>query len=177
MMNGTPPYAAPPRLFEWSGRLDRIRYLNHMTATVVGTLLLLALSSFLLRRHTETLGYVLSLLAAVPALLQQALAALVSVRRLRDLGRSPAWVLVLFVPFVGLLFQLWLLLWPGDANANRYGPPPPPAGPRHKLVAGLVLAGLLALFAAIYWMGPEAFVIGLLEGGAAFIHLLEDLPF
>lgn len=43
------------------------------------------------------------------------------VRRLHDIGRSGWWMLVGLVPFIGGIWQLILLLAPGDVGVNRYG--------------------------------------------------------
>ncbi len=48
----------------------------------------------------------------------------VAVRRLHDHGRSAWWLLVIFVPLLGFIGFLILMLLPGDAESNRYGPPP-----------------------------------------------------
>jgi uncharacterized membrane protein YhaH (DUF805 family) len=45
-------------------------------------------------------------------------------RRLHDSGRSGWWQLVALVPFVGLPWIVILLVWRGDAGANRFGDPP-----------------------------------------------------
>jgi uncharacterized membrane protein YhaH (DUF805 family) len=45
-------------------------------------------------------------------------------RRLKDMGFHPMLALLAVVPFVNLLFNLMLLLFPGDAKPNKYGPPP-----------------------------------------------------
>jgi len=48
-----------------------------------------------------------------------------SVRRLHDIGFSGAWVLVLFLPVLGLLTLLILLsIAPGSSTNNQYGLPP-----------------------------------------------------
>ena len=45
-------------------------------------------------------------------------------KRCHDVGLSGAFVLVLLLPFVGLLWLVALALIAGSAGANRYGPPP-----------------------------------------------------
>ncbi|MEM6439030.1 MAG: DUF805 domain-containing protein [Pseudomonadota bacterium] len=53
----------------------------------------------------------------------------VATRRLHDVGRSAWWLLLAFVPVVGVLALLYVFLQPGDRNRNAYGPPPSaPAG-------------------------------------------------
>lgn len=48
----------------------------------------------------------------------------VGVRRLHDTGRSGWWMLVGLVPFIGGVWQLILMVLPGDEGANMYGPDP-----------------------------------------------------
>lgn len=44
-------------------------------------------------------------------------------RRLHDLGVSGWWQLVSFIPPIGLFMLLYILLWPGQQQTNKYGPP------------------------------------------------------
>ena len=46
------------------------------------------------------------------------------VRRLHDTGRSGAWWLIIFVPFVGVIWLIVLLALPGESGENRFGPDP-----------------------------------------------------
>lgn len=46
------------------------------------------------------------------------------VRRLHDVGRSGAWLLLLFVPMVGAIVILVWLLTDSERSANKYGPSP-----------------------------------------------------
>lgn len=48
----------------------------------------------------------------------------VSVRRLHDTGRSGWWILINFVPLIGGLWYLVLMLIGGDPGNNAYGPSP-----------------------------------------------------
>ena len=51
----------------------------------------------------------------------------VSVRRLHDIDRTGWWVLLSFIPVIGIL---WLIDWacqPGTSGPNRFGPAPMPA--------------------------------------------------
>ncbi len=45
-------------------------------------------------------------------------------KRCHDIGLSGAFVLVLLVPFAGLLWLAALAVIAGSAGANLYGPPP-----------------------------------------------------
>ena len=48
----------------------------------------------------------------------------VSARRLHDSGRSAWWVLLLFVPVVGVVTLIVLYCFDGEPGDNRYGPDP-----------------------------------------------------
>jgi uncharacterized membrane protein YhaH (DUF805 family) len=63
------------------------------------------------------LNAVVSLLLVVPHLA-------VSVRRLHDVGRSGWWVLILFVPLVGIVALLVWYTSRGEDGTNRFGPDP-----------------------------------------------------
>lgn len=54
----------------------------------------------------------------------------VAVRRLHDIDRTGWWLLVSFVPLVGILLLLVWFARPGDAGANRFGPDPRQAADR-----------------------------------------------
>jgi uncharacterized membrane protein YhaH (DUF805 family) len=49
---------------------------------------------------------------------------LLSARRCHDLGLSSGFVVLLFLPFIGVFFLIFLLLKKGDSDVNRYGAPP-----------------------------------------------------
>ena len=48
----------------------------------------------------------------------------VLVRRLHDTNRSGWWVLIGFVPFIGIIWILVLTLFEGTRGDNRFGPDP-----------------------------------------------------
>jgi uncharacterized membrane protein YhaH (DUF805 family) len=47
----------------------------------------------------------------------------VMVRRIHDIGRSWKWLLLVFIPIVGLVVLYWLIQ-PSEANENAWGPAP-----------------------------------------------------
>ncbi|HEY0952011.1 DUF805 domain-containing protein [Nocardioides sp.] len=53
----------------------------------------------------------------------------VGARRLHDTARSAWWLLLLLVPFLGLLVLVVLWCLRGEAGTNRYGEPPVRTGP------------------------------------------------
>lgn len=48
----------------------------------------------------------------------------ISVRRLHDIGRSGWWLLLIFVPLIGMIVLLIWFATRGNAGPNRYGPDP-----------------------------------------------------
>lgn len=53
----------------------------------------------------------------------------VSVRRLHDTNRSGWWLLISFIPIVGAIWFLVLLMLDGQAGENRFGEDPKLSGP------------------------------------------------
>src|SRR5258706_4153596 len=52
----------------------------------------------------------------------------VGVRRMHDIDRSGWWLLIAFVPFIGVIVLLVFALLPGTAGDNRFGPDPKAVG-------------------------------------------------
>jgi uncharacterized membrane protein YhaH (DUF805 family) len=48
----------------------------------------------------------------------------VGVRRLHDSGRSGWWLLIIFVPIIGILVLIFFLVQDSEAGQNAYGPNP-----------------------------------------------------
>ncbi len=53
----------------------------------------------------------------------------VSVRRLHDIDRSGWWLLIIFIPLIGMLVLLYWMTRPGTDSANRFGVPQSAASP------------------------------------------------
>jgi len=52
----------------------------------------------------------------------------VSVRRLHDIGRTGWWLLIVFVPIIGIIVLLVFAVLDSTPGDNRYGPNPKAAG-------------------------------------------------
>ena len=63
----------------------------------------------------------------------------IGVQRLHDMGWSGWLWLLNFVPVIGSVFALLMLIIPGTQGVNRYGPPPPPNSTGVKVLAWLFL--------------------------------------
>lgn len=108
--------------FAIDGRIGRVRYLGWTMALFLVFMPIIAVT-MLLGMASEYLGIGLAAIATIAYLV---FSIRISIQRLHDIGWS-GWLLLLYlVPFLGSVFPLLILLIPGTAGANRYGPPPPP---------------------------------------------------
>ncbi|MDX1692604.1 MAG: DUF805 domain-containing protein [Ketobacteraceae bacterium] len=72
-------------------------------------------------------------------------------RRLNDMNLTGWLAVLVFAPFVNAIFLLFLVLWPGQAVANRYGPPPAANGVLVWVFGvGLPVLFFLGVFAAVF---------------------------
>lgn len=74
-------------------------------------------------------GELVQPLSAIAALVLLLPGLCVGVRRLHDIDRSGWWLLIVFVPLVGVLVLLFWLTRPGAEGNNRFGAPPGAASP------------------------------------------------
>jgi len=123
------------KVFGISGRIGRVRYLGWSMAMLLCLLPLLLLGVGVIA-VAEPLGILLTVLLGLAAMV---LSLCFGVQRLHDIGWSGWLWLVNFVPFVGSVFALLMLIIPGTQGVNRFGPPPPPNSGAVKLLAWLIL--------------------------------------
>lgn len=140
-----------PRIFALDGRIGRVRYIVYsfvmqLVATVLTAVLVVAVMPLIMSRGQGTPILPVVVLACLPML---ASLLILAKRRLNDMNRSGWWSLLMLVPGVSVAVGLVLLLWPGSAGRNDYGPRPAP-NPLALVLFGLVLPLLLiGLLAAI----------------------------
>lgn len=96
----------------FSGRAIRSEYWWFILAYIIAYLVL-AIVDYVL--GAQLLTAILSLALLIPSIA-------VGVRRLHDLDKSGWWLLLGFVPIVGLILIYWFAQ-PGTPGANRFGPP------------------------------------------------------
>ena len=130
--DGGEPYQ--PQMFAFRGRIGRARYVAYtwwvtFVVLFLGGMLMALLggvSSALLGGldqpgAVEAVAvpwmFAVGLLTYVPMLVM-------AKRRLNDLNLTGWFALLVFAPVINVLFMLYLLLWPGDEGANRFGAPP-----------------------------------------------------
>lgn len=128
------------------GRIGRARYfLFSLLYMVLAGLVLWALFRMWpdwMREHVGTVTWILN----------SATGCVLARRRLHDLGHS-GWLSALtLLPLISLFVYVWLLLAPGSAEHNRFGPPPAP-NPRGAV------AGLWALFVVVTFALMTAVIV------------------
>jgi len=107
----------------------------------------LFVATSLLAKISSSLSFLGVLLFVVGAVALIVCSFRFEIQRLHDLGFSGWWVLLNFVPIIGGILPILLIILPGSSKRNLYGPPPPPNS-------------LAVQFLAALWLLP--FVFGLL---------------
>lgn len=138
----------PVRTFSAAGRIGRLRYLAHMLGAcilVVAGALGLGLLLGAVSADANAAGTVAVILAIVPYMV---FVVLKTIQRTHDMGWSGWFMLLAFIPFVGLL---WIFKG-GTLGANRFGAPSPPN-------------------TAMVWIGSLCFPLAVIAGIVATIAL------
>lgn len=101
--------------FNFSGRASRSEYWKfHIEVLVVFIISVLLL---LYSNADESLYIITFLIFTVPGLA-------VSVRRLHDIGHTGWFIFLCFIPYLDILFLLYMAFAPSDPGKNEYGPNP-----------------------------------------------------
>lgn len=108
-------------LFSFYGRIGRGQFwLGTFFAFLIG--LVLIVPAVLIEETTEGLSIILMLAGQI---LSTIVSLAVDVKRCHDRGKSGWWVLLLFIPLVGIVW--WLIelgMLEGETGPNIYGPDP-----------------------------------------------------
>ncbi|KQZ27530.1 hypothetical protein ASD58_13035 [Duganella sp. Root1480D1] len=156
-----------PKFFAVNGRIGRVRYLGYSVASSfllmpVFIVLLGVMGVFsIFTRGPAALGalgagFVLGILAMI--VLAFATGIIIARRRLHDLGKSGWLSLLMVVPLVSVVFWLWLVFGPGDADSNEYGPPPGPNSTGVIILAAFVpVMFVLSIMASIALPGYASY--------------------
>ena len=109
------------RLYSFEGREARSGYFKILVAWILYYLLVTALMATSIRivENALLLALILTGLALLAPMVLTA-----TCRRCHDVGWSGWMMLTLIIPFIGIVFVLYLLGKPGDEKANRFGYPP-----------------------------------------------------
>lgn len=118
--------------FNFSGRASRSEFWWAVIAMFGITLIAMVIDAVTVWQSYKTTGTVplgfTSYLTPVVVLLKLVPNLSVSVRRIHDTGRSARYLYIAWVPVVGWMIRLILLLLPGDEDANAWGAPRAPMG-------------------------------------------------
>jgi uncharacterized membrane protein YhaH (DUF805 family) len=128
------------------GRIGRVRYLGWSMA-----LILLAMLAYGLAAGAMAVSPIIGGILMIPVVIGTiVVSVMIGVQRLHDIGWSGWLWLLNFVPLVGSVFAILLLVVPGTQDANRYGPPPPPnSGGVIALAWSCLLVPIIGILAAI----------------------------
>lgn len=160
-MTADNPYSAPgaelgggqselymPSIFSFNGRIGRLRYM----AYGIGSYLLLMMvmipvvgtSAFTGAEEAMSTFAMIAMGIIYIAMLVAGVA--FAKRRLNDLNRSGWWMLLSIVPFVNLIFTIYVIFFPGTESDNDFG-----AAPAANSLGVQILG----------WMMPVLFVLGI----------------
>ena len=114
------------KYFTLSGRASRAEYwwfalAVSLVVAILSVVVGIVAASFKSEGGMVSLMALLLLVLGILALVIPSVT--VCVRRLHDTGRSGWWYLVNFVPYIGSLVLLVLMLLPSDPEENEYGAP------------------------------------------------------
>jgi len=129
-----------------NGRIGRVRYLGWTMGMILLGLLAYTIAAGAMAL-SPIIGGILMIPVGIGALV---ISVMIGVQRLHDIGWSGWLWLLNFVPLVGSVFALLMLVVPGTPTANRYGPPPPPnSGGVIALAWSCLLVPVIGILAAI----------------------------
>lgn len=112
----------PPPFLSLSleGRYGRATYINTWGVAMLAVMVTGVVSAVL----APVLGTLMFLPLGLAVIVFVIWGIRVSVLRLHDFNRSGWWVLLSLIPYAGFLMNVVMLLWPGHAEENDYGPKP-----------------------------------------------------
>lgn len=134
------------RPFGVTGRIGRMRYLAWSMVLILAALPVVGLTALLMSQFPVIGGilFTLEIIALVVVNVQ------FGVQRLHDIGWSGWLYLLNFVPFIGSVFPLLMMVIPGTQGPNRYGQIQPPNSTSVLVMAWISIgSGILAVLAII----------------------------
>lgn len=136
-----PPFAS----LSFEGRYGRASYINTWGASMLLVFAVGVVAAVLM----PVLGRLIFLPLGLLGLAWLVWGVRVTALRLHDFNRSGWWMLLTLIPYLGIIVNLAISLWPGNAEENDYGPKPR-RGNMVLAVAICVLSSVgLAVMAAV----------------------------
>jgi uncharacterized membrane protein YhaH (DUF805 family) len=110
------------QMLDFNGRATRREFwLFHLQTFVLIVLYVVLVGEMVRGSGSAVLGVLLTLLQLVPLAVIVVASLSVAVRRLHDHDKSGWFYLLTFVPLIGWLFFLFMMLTPGTNGENSYG--------------------------------------------------------
>lgn len=158
------PFSTPPRqpknIFSADGRIGRMTYfawlfLNNIVFSSFFSILLVVFLAFSKSGYTfsnSSIPFIIIIPVILVACVALYLAMVFTIRRLHDLNHSGWLCLLLFVPFVGTLFQLYIYFAKGNQEANQFGlPRPTQAWEKVITWIGVILSVIMIVFLGFFY--------------------------
>lgn len=113
------------KIFSTDGRLNRKKFLIYYVAlTIMGASSKFVTSCMATLLTGDPNGKLVMAITVILAIAATVGACMLMVRRLHDLGKRGEFFLVSFIPFVGLIFLVYLFCAEGQVGWNKYGADP-----------------------------------------------------
>lgn len=150
------------KLFSFSGRIGRLRYLGYNAVISILFFVLFALMGGMTVALAEgqdpgAINVIAGILMIGLYLFVTVVSIALAIRRLNDFDASGWLSLLMFVPLVNMIFLLVLWFVPGTSGENRYGLQPPPntilVAIMGILMPLIVIGGILAAIAIPAYQG------------------------
>lgn len=113
------------KIYSTEGRLNRLAYLKYMILLAliasVSTFVMSSMATFLTGDPNGGLVMAITVIWAIAAGVGNVM---LMIRRLHDLGKSGYFVLLAFVPALGIIFSIALFCIPGQIGWNQFGADP-----------------------------------------------------
>lgn len=128
--DGIDPDAATfqPAIFTTDGRIGRLRFLAYSTAMELVAVLFVIVAAIVAARFAKEQDplFVANVFGIAVYVGFTAITLIAVKRRLNDLDHTGWLSLLCLVPLLNIPFFLYVVLWPGTAGHNNYGPRPVP---------------------------------------------------
>jgi len=113
--------------FSIKGRLSRMQFLKTLFGFLIAIVLYEVFIVGFPAMHLEKYGLgentIFNITVSVLMLLPVIPLACTAIKRLHDIGQRGYLIIIVFIPYVNILFLLALFLIPGQKDANRFAPP------------------------------------------------------
>ena len=112
-------------IFTAEGRLNRLRYIKYMIIlAIAGAIAKFTTSCMATLLTGDPEGALVMMITLILAVIAGIGNIMLMIRRIHDLGKSGYFVLLAFVPFINVIFSIYLFCAAGQVGSNQYGEEP-----------------------------------------------------